>query len=129
MSGFPITALTSGQGLSALSGLGALGNVTGTAATSGSALGNLSGISATSGSTASSSGNVSFSGMVSQALQGVSSSLNQADQLASSFAVGGNVSIDQLMLAEQQASLAVDTVAQVQQKVVQSYQQLMNMQI
>ena len=84
------------------------------------------GSSASNGTNAAGS---SFSSMVSQALQGVSNSLNQANNLASSYAVGGNVTIEQLMLAEQKATLAVDAVTEIQKHVVQSYQAVMNMQV
>lgn len=81
------------------------------------------------GASGSSSGSGSFSNMISQALQGVSNTLSQADSAASSYALGGNVSIEQVMLAEQKATLAVDAVTEIQKHVVQSYQAVMNMQV
>lgn len=82
-----------------------------------------------SGSAASSTGGVSFSHLFSQGLQGVAASLSQADSAASSYATGGNVSIEQVMLAEQKATLSVDAMTAVQKNVVQSYQAVMNMQV
>ncbi|MCL6453488.1 MAG: flagellar hook-basal body complex protein FliE [Alicyclobacillus sp.] len=54
---------------------------------------------------------------------------SQADQMAASFAAGGPVSVDQLMVAEQQATLAVDLVVQVRDRAVSAYQSIMNMQV
>lgn len=54
---------------------------------------------------------------------------NQADAMAATYAAGGPVSVEQLMVAEQQASLAVDMVVQVRDRVVNAYQTIMNMQI
>lgn len=52
-----------------------------------------------------------------------------ADNLAQSYASGGNVSAAQLMIAEQKATLSVDMVAKVSNHVQQAYQTVMNMQV
>lgn len=67
--------------------------------------------------------------MLGSALSQTQALSNQADTLAATYAAGGPVSIDQLMVAEQQASLAVDLVVQVRDKVVSAYQSVMNMQV
>lgn len=71
----------------------------------------------------------SFGAYLQAALHQANSTVTNADALASQYAMGGNVSVQQLMIAEQQASLAVDTVSQVSNKVVTAYQSVMNMQI
>ncbi len=80
-----------------------------------------------SGSAASSSGG--FAQALANAVDQTNNALQTADQLASSYAAGGPVSLDQLMVAEQQASLSLDLTVQVQDRVVSAYQSIMNMQI
>jgi|GEM_PF-1413862 len=80
-------------------------------------------------SAGSSGGGTSFGDFLSQAVDGTNQLLNQANDLAAQYAAGGNVSIDQLMIAEQQASLAVDLTVQTRDRVVSAYQTIMNMQI
>ena len=54
---------------------------------------------------------------------------NVADTAAATYAAGGPVTLSDLMIAEQKASLALDTVVQVRNRVVSAYQSVMNMQI
>ncbi|WP_067931410.1 flagellar hook-basal body complex protein FliE [Alicyclobacillus kakegawensis] len=72
---------------------------------------------------------MSFSDVLGKALDDVNGILQQADQAAVSYAAGGPTTIDQLMVAEQQASLALDLVVQTRDRVVSAYQSLMNMQM
>lgn len=67
--------------------------------------------------------------MLAQAIDQVNALSNQADALAVEYAAGGPVSIDQLMIAQQEATLAVDLVVQVRDRAVNAYQSLMNMQV
>lgn len=71
----------------------------------------------------------SFASFLSQAIDQASALSNQADAAATSYAAGGQVSVDQVMIAEQQASLALDLVVQVRNRVVNAYQSIMNMQV
>ncbi|WAH35408.1 flagellar hook-basal body complex protein FliE [Alicyclobacillus dauci] len=71
----------------------------------------------------------SFADFLGQALDKVNQISQNADQLAQSYATGGQVTAAQLMIAEQQASLAVDTVVQVNNRVQQMYSTMMNMQV
>ncbi|GEO24805.1 hypothetical protein AAC03nite_05900 [Alicyclobacillus acidoterrestris] len=71
----------------------------------------------------------SFSDFLAQELDKVNEVSATADQMAQSYATGGSVTATQLMIAEQQASLAVDMVSQVASKVTSAYQTVMNMQI
>ncbi|MDQ0190562.1 flagellar hook-basal body complex protein FliE [Alicyclobacillus cycloheptanicus] len=70
-----------------------------------------------------------FASALGSAIDQVDALSNQADQMAASYAAGGPVTVDQLMVAEQQASLAVDLVVQVRDRAVSAYQTIMNMQI
>lgn len=67
--------------------------------------------------------------MLGDALNQANSLSSQADSLAASYAAGGPVSVDNLMVAEQKASLGLDMVVQVNNRVVSAYQSVMNMQV
>lgn len=71
----------------------------------------------------------SFGAFLSQAVDQANNLSNQADVTASSYAAGGPVSVDQVMISEQKASLALDLVVQVRNRVVSAYQSIMNMQV
>ncbi len=73
--------------------------------------------------------NSNFGQVLSNALTEVSQLSTRADGMAAEYAAGGPVSVDQLMIAEQQASLALDLTVQVRDRVVSAYQTVMNMQI
>ncbi|MFB5191425.1 flagellar hook-basal body complex protein FliE [Alicyclobacillus fastidiosus] len=83
----------------------------------------------TSSTQAPASGQPSFSDFLAQELDKVNQVSDTADQLAQSYATGGSVTASQLMVAEQQASLAVDMVSQVASRVTSAYQTVMNMQV
>lgn len=74
-------------------------------------------------------GGPSFGSMLQNALSEANGLSAKADNMAVSYAAGGPVSVDQLMVAEQQASLAVSLVVQVRDRVVSAYQSIMNMQV
>lgn len=70
-----------------------------------------------------------FANYLSQAIDQANQLSTNADSLTAQYAAGGPVSVDQLMVAQQQASLALDMVVQVNNRVVSAYQSVMNMQI
>lgn len=70
-----------------------------------------------------------FAQYLAQSLDKANTLSTTADQMSASYAAGGPVSVDQLMVAEQQASLAVDLVVQVRNRAVSAYQSIMNMQV
>jgi flagellar hook-basal body complex protein FliE len=74
-------------------------------------------------------GTQSFGQFLQNALDTTNQLLGESDTLSSTYAAGGPVSVDQLMIAEQKASLALDTVVQVRNRVVSAYQSIMNMQV
>jgi flagellar hook-basal body complex protein FliE len=78
---------------------------------------------------AASTGGENFSQFLSNAVNQANSVSHQADAAASTYAAGGPVSLDQVMIAEQKASLALDLVVQVRDRAVSAYQTLMNMQV
>lgn len=80
-------------------------------------------------SSGSPSGAVGFAKFLDQAIGQANNLTNQADQLSAEYAVGGPISVDQVMIAEQKASLALNTVVQVRDRVVTAYQSIMNMQV
>ncbi|WP_206830802.1 flagellar hook-basal body complex protein FliE [Alicyclobacillus fructus] len=79
--------------------------------------------------TGGSSGAMSFSDYLGKALDEVNQLASRADDLAVEYASGGEVSTADLMIAETQASLAVNMLSQVATRVQQAYTTLMNMQI
>lgn len=80
-------------------------------------------------SSSKSSSGTGFGQFLAQAVGNTNQLLNNANQMASAYAAGANVPVDQLMIAEQQASLAVDLTVQVRDRMVSAYQSIMNMQI
>jgi flagellar hook-basal body complex protein FliE len=80
-------------------------------------------------STSQSGSGSGFGSVLAQAVSSTNQLLNQTNQMAAGYAAGANVPIDQLMMAEQQASLAVDLTVQVRDRMVSAYQSIMNMQI
>ncbi|WP_029420509.1 flagellar hook-basal body complex protein FliE [Alicyclobacillus macrosporangiidus] len=93
--------------------------------------GNVAGAAASSAEAADGNGEAGtgFAGALAKALDAANQALTAADQTAASYAAGGPVTIDQLMIAEQQATLALNLVVQVRDRVVNAYQSVMNMQV
>lgn len=74
-------------------------------------------------------GTLTFGQILRQKLQEVSDLQKQADQLTSQFLAGGNVELHQVMLAVEQAGLALQLTMQVRNKLVEAYQEIARMQI
>jgi flagellar hook-basal body complex protein FliE len=70
-----------------------------------------------------------FGDTVVQALQNVNNLQAGADDLANKLATGDVQDVHQVMLALNQASMAFDLTAQVRNKVVEAYQEVMRMQV
>ncbi|QSO49565.1 flagellar hook-basal body complex protein FliE [Alicyclobacillus mengziensis] len=81
---------------------------------------------ATSANNTSSSG---FSNFLSQAFNQANQLSNTADNMSAQYAAGAPVSVQQVMIAQQKASLALELVVQVRDRAVSAYQSIMNMQI
>lgn len=85
--------------------------------------------SLTGGASSNAATGPSFSNFLGQALDKVNAASQNADQMAQSYALGGSVSAAQLMIAESQATLGVDMLSQVTNRVQQAYTTMMNMQV
>jgi flagellar hook-basal body complex protein FliE len=70
-----------------------------------------------------------FGALLSQALQSAQSYVAQSEQGGIALAAGTAPSIADVMISATQAQLAVDLTVQVRDRVVQAYNQIMNMQI
>lgn len=70
-----------------------------------------------------------FGETITQALEAVSNAEFDANALAQDVAMGGETSVQQLMVAMTKASLSVDLLVQVRNKAVEAYQEIMRMQI
>ena len=70
-----------------------------------------------------------FAATLKSALDGVNGDLQQANALQQQFVSGtGDVSLSDVMLASQKASLSFQAVLQVRNKLVSAYQDIMNIQ-
>ena len=66
----------------------------------------------------------SFSGMLSEALAKVNNDLLEAEKLTQDFALGKNVELHQVIIATEQANLALQLTIQVRNKVIEAYQEI-----
>lgn len=85
-----------------------------------------SSVSATAASQSPANG---FGDTIASALESVSQAEFNADALATDVALGGDTSVQELMVAMTKASLSVDLLVQVRNKAVEAYQEIMRMQI
>lgn len=70
-----------------------------------------------------------FGALLSQALQSAQTDVARSEQGGIALAAGTAPSIADVMISATQAQLAVDLAVQVRDRVVQAYNQIMNMQI
>ena len=76
------------------------------------------------------SAQVDFSAALKGALDGVNGMQQSADALGQRFALGDDsVNLSDVMIATQKASIAFQTTAQVRNKLVSAYHDIMNMQV
>lgn len=71
----------------------------------------------------------SFSEMLGNALQDVNRNILESEKLTQDFVLGKNVELHQVVLANEQASLALQMTIQVRNKVIEAYQEIMRMQV
>lgn len=74
-------------------------------------------------------GTNSFSNMVKQKLEEVSSLQKEADQLTESFLAGEQVEVHQMLIAMEKVDLAIRELVEIKNKMVEAYRQITNMQI
>lgn len=75
------------------------------------------------------SGNAGFSGLLSDGLQKVSDDALNAEKLSQDFALSDAVPVHQVTYALEQARLSLSLMVQVRNRLLDGYQQLMNMQL
>ncbi|WP_294296558.1 flagellar hook-basal body complex protein FliE [uncultured Sphingomonas sp.] len=78
---------------------------------------------------AAASQNQSFGALLMQGLQGVDAKLNAADTLVRRFAIDDDVPVHQVTMALEEARLSVELAMQVRGRLIESYRELMNMQL
>lgn len=80
-------------------------------------------------SSASEGSGVSFGQFLGNALNQLSQTSNASDELAESFAAGEDVEIHEVMIAMQETQIAFDLAAQVRNRAVEAYQEIMRLQL
>lgn len=70
-----------------------------------------------------------FGGLLAKGLESVSALENNADNLAATFAAGGNVQIYDLMAATSKANLGMSVLNEIRNKGLEAYQSIINIQI
>lgn len=71
-----------------------------------------------------------FVSVMKQSLDQVNALQQRADDLATRFSAGvGDTSLPEVMIAEQKASLGFEAVSQVRNRLLQAYQEIMNMPV
>ena len=83
----------------------------------------------TAGAGAGQSAGQTFSQILSNAVSQVAGAQAQANQLAATYAMGGNVTLEQVMLATSRAELLVETAGAVTTRALSAYQSLMQTSI
>jgi len=74
-------------------------------------------------------GEISFKSLLADALGQVNQLQQNADAGAVKLAAGGDVGLDEVMLAVQKAELALQMTTQIRNKLVDAYQEIVRMQI
>lgn len=72
---------------------------------------------------------VSFAQLLDKGIENVSAKVTQADNLARAFALDDNIPVHEVTYALAQAKDSLELMMQVRNRLVESYQQLMNMQL
>jgi len=70
-----------------------------------------------------------FSSWLEQQVDDVNSKVSQADMQVRQLAVGDNTNIHQVMISLEKAHLSLELVVQVRNKVLEAYQNMMQMQV
>jgi len=89
----------------------------------------LSPLSAGTASASAVGGQSGFASLLSQAMQGVNSTIQNAEQQGIALASGTATNVASVMESATQAQLAIDMTVQVRNRVVQAYSQIMSMQV
>lgn len=70
-----------------------------------------------------------FSSILSDALQKVNRDILQSEKMTQDFALGKNVELHQVMIATEQANMALQLTIQVRNKIIEAYQEITRMQV
>jgi len=70
-----------------------------------------------------------FKDLLEEALNNVNNNLIGAEKITQDFALGKEVELHQVILATEQASLALQLTVQIRNKVIEAYQEVMRMQV
>lgn len=71
----------------------------------------------------------SFDDILKESLQKVNVDLLNSEKLTGEFALGKDVELHQVVLASEQASLALQLTVQIRTKMIEAYQEIMRMQL
>ena len=71
----------------------------------------------------------SFGELMQQAIDGVNETQMQASSLRTSFELGENVDLSQVMIAVQKSRISFEALTQVRNKLLSAYQDVMNMSV
>lgn len=75
------------------------------------------------------SGPVSFTRMMSEGIEQTNAKLLEADRLTQAFALGEDIPVHQVTFALEQARLSFELMNQVRTRLVESYQEILRMQV
>lgn len=70
-----------------------------------------------------------FAGFLTEALNNVNQQLVGAEEMTRDFVLGKNVELHQVVLATEQADMALQLTVQIRNKVIEAYQEIMRMQV
>ena len=73
--------------------------------------------------------NLDFGGLLQQKLREVNELQLKSDELTEQFIAGGSVELHDVMLAAEQANLALQLTVQIRNKLIDAYQEISRMQI
>jgi len=71
----------------------------------------------------------SFADMLENGVDAVSAKVNQADALARAFALDDSIPVHQVTYALEQARMSLELLTQMRSRLLDGYQQIMNMQL
>ncbi|MCR4440979.1 MAG: flagellar hook-basal body complex protein FliE [Peptococcaceae bacterium] len=70
-----------------------------------------------------------FGEILREALNRVNEELTGAEKMSQDFALGKDIELHQVVLATERASLALQLTIQIRNKIIESYQEIMRMQV
>jgi flagellar hook-basal body complex protein FliE len=71
----------------------------------------------------------SFASVLKDSIDQLNQSQNAANDMTNKLINGDNVDLSQVMIAQQKANITLQTAVQIRNKVIDAYQQMMNMQV